>query len=170
MTTDVGSSVTAVASAIERDSRAFFTLSMQAMEGGDPLRPSALRALLALDGRGPATVHRLAEELALSQSATSRLVDRLVQRGLVDRDEDTHDRRQLAVRATPEGRAAVRRLVNRRRAAVRTVLTAMDPEDRAALGRGLAAFAATAGGLPPSAGPTTRSGRDGPSRSAALER
>ncbi len=136
--------VRAVATAVERDSRAFFTLSMQAMEGEDPLRPSALRALLALDGRGAMTVGQLADELALSRSATSRLVDRLVQQGLVDRAPDPDDRRQLAVGATRDGREVVQRLVSRRRTAVLEVLAGMDADDRTALERGLAAFRAAA--------------------------
>lgn len=137
-------SVRAVATAVERDSRAFFTLSMQAMEGSDPLRPSALRALLALDDQGPTTVAQLAERLALSQSATSRLVDRLVHQGLVDREPDPHDRRQLTVGATSGGRAVVQRLIRRRRAAVEEVLATMSPVDRAALEQGVVAFAAAA--------------------------
>jgi DNA-binding MarR family transcriptional regulator len=136
--------VRAVATAVERDSRAFFTLSMQAMEGGDPLRPSALRALLALEDRGPLTVAGLAEDLALSQSATSRLVDRLVQQGLVDRAADPSDRRQLEVRPTAAGASVVQRLVGRRRSAVLRVLAVMDDDDRAALQQGLTAFAVAA--------------------------
>jgi DNA-binding MarR family transcriptional regulator len=131
------------ATGVERDSRPFLALSMRAMEGEQPLRLSALRALLALD-RSAVTVGNLGNSLNLSQSATSRLVDRLLHLGLVERSADDRDRRQVTVRATTEGRAVIARLAARRRRAVRDVLARMDEQDRAALERGLAAFAAAA--------------------------
>ena len=141
------------ATAVERAARAFFTLSMLAMEGEDPLRPSALRALLSLEAHGSLTVGQLAGELALSQSATSRLVDRLVHQGLVDRAASPLDRRQLMLAATAAGSAVVGRLVARRRAAMLPVLDAMTAADRTALERGLAAFARAAEKVAPGATP-----------------
>ena len=53
---------------------------------------------------GPGTVSRIAEHLDLSLAATSHLVERLVQRGLVARFENPADRRQKCVELSPAGR------------------------------------------------------------------
>jgi DNA-binding MarR family transcriptional regulator len=55
-------------------------------------------------------VGELADCTRLSPAATSHLVDRLVQLGLANRAEDTEDRRQKRVTASPDGVAMVRRL------------------------------------------------------------
>lgn len=49
----------------------------------------------------------------LSQPALSRLVDRLVARGLVHRDTDPADRRGVRITLTPDGAAAQRRTGSR---------------------------------------------------------
>lgn len=46
----------------------------------------------------------LVRDVLLSQPALSRLVDRLADRGLVDRVQDAEDRRAVRVRLSPEGR------------------------------------------------------------------
>lgn len=50
----------------------------------------------------------LADEIGLSQSATSRLVARLRERGLVATRTSTHDRRSVEVRLTPEAHEVLR--------------------------------------------------------------
>ncbi|WP_166350590.1 MarR family winged helix-turn-helix transcriptional regulator [Phytoactinopolyspora limicola] len=49
----------------------------------------------------------LAHRVILSQSAVSRLVDRLERRGYVVREEAADDSRGVMVRVTPEGRAVL---------------------------------------------------------------
>jgi DNA-binding MarR family transcriptional regulator len=83
----------------------------------------------------------LAEAIGRSPSATSRLVDGLVQRRLVDRHEETEDRRQRTLRLTPRGQAVLR-LVDRGRAeqflrAVRSLPSA----ERSLIAMGVAALA-----------------------------
>jgi DNA-binding MarR family transcriptional regulator len=87
------------------------------------------------------TVGDVAEAIGRSPSATSRLVDGLVRRRLVERHEEPDDRRQRAVRLTQRGQAILR-VVDRARAdqfltAVRTLPT---PE-RAIVAMGVAALA-----------------------------
>lgn len=53
-------------------------------------------------------VHEVAEELAISPSAASRAVDRLVRDGLVTRHESTEDRRQRVLSLTPHGERLMR--------------------------------------------------------------
>jgi len=60
--------------------------------------------ILALLDQGPQTVSSLSEMLQLTRGAVSRLVDRLVRKGLVSRKEGDEDRRQKALAMTPAGR------------------------------------------------------------------
>lgn len=64
-------------------------------------------ALHLVDQEGPVRVTALATSLGLSASAGSRLVDGLVQRGLLARQEDPEDRRAKTLELTPLGRRFV---------------------------------------------------------------
>ena len=65
--------------------------------------------LLYLDGApcGRLTMSALAQSVLLSQSGVTRLVDRLVQSGLVVREGCSEDRRVMYARLTDEGHAAL---------------------------------------------------------------
>ena len=65
-----------------------------------------------LSAEGGHSVSAIAEHLNLSLAATSHLVDRLVQRNLLTRAEDAHDRRLKRVELAPDGAALVE-LINR---------------------------------------------------------
>jgi DNA-binding MarR family transcriptional regulator len=68
-----------------------------------------VKALCALSG-DELTVKELAERLGLSLPGTSRAVDALVERDLVDRREHARDRRMKRLRTTPAGHATLGRL------------------------------------------------------------
>ena len=73
----------------------------------------------------------LARSLALTQSGNTRLVDRLVRDGLVQRNPGP-DRRTFAISITSAGRHAARSAQNERAAACATFLEVLDePESRA---------------------------------------
>jgi DNA-binding MarR family transcriptional regulator len=100
-----------------------------------------LAALYVLADGSTLTVGELAEAIGRSPSATSRLVDGLVRRRLVERQEEPEDRRQRTLRLTPRGRAILR-VVDRARAdqflsAVRPLPSA----ERAIVAMGVAALA-----------------------------
>jgi DNA-binding MarR family transcriptional regulator len=100
-----------------------------------------LAGLYVLADGGTLTVGELAEAIGRSPSATSRLVDGLVRRRLVERQEEPEDRRQRTLRLTPRGHAILR-VVDRARAdqflrAVRPLPTA----ERAIVAMGVAALA-----------------------------
>jgi DNA-binding MarR family transcriptional regulator len=59
---------------------------------------------------GPMRMRNLSESVLLSQPGLSRLVDRLVARGLVRRHKDPQDGRGVLVELTEEGRAVQRRI------------------------------------------------------------
>ncbi len=75
--------------------------------GLTPLHAGALR-LLAL--AGPAPMRALAATLQCDASNVTGIVDRLEQRGLVERQVDPTDRRVKLVTLTPAGRQAFARL------------------------------------------------------------
>jgi DNA-binding MarR family transcriptional regulator len=100
-----------------------------------------LAALYVLADGSTLTVGELAESIGRSPSATSRLVDGLVRRRLVERHEEPEDRRQRTLRLTQRGHAVLR-VVDRGRAdqflsAVRPLPTA----ERAIVAMGVAALA-----------------------------
>ena len=90
-----------------------------------------LAALYVLADSGTMTIGDLAEVINRSPSATSRLVDGLVRRRLVERRVEEEDRRQRTLQLTPRG-AALLRVVDRARAdqflsAVRPMPTDCEP-------------------------------------------
>lgn len=100
-----------------------------------------LAALYVLADGQTTTVADLAEAIGRSPSATSRLVDGLVRRRLVERRLETEDRRQRTLWLTQRGQALLR-VVDRARAdqflsAVRPMPTA----ERALIAMGVAALA-----------------------------
>ena len=100
-----------------------------------------LAGLYVLADGSTLTVGELAEAIGRSPSATSRLVDGLVRRRLVERHEEPEDRRQRTLQLTPRGHAILR-VVDRARAdqflsAVRPLPSA----ERAVVAMGVAALA-----------------------------
>jgi DNA-binding MarR family transcriptional regulator len=100
-----------------------------------------LAALYVLADTGTMTIGDLAEIINRSPSATSRLVDGLVRRRLVERRTEEEDRRQRSLQLTQRGQAILR-VVDRARAdqflsAVRPMPTA----ERALIAMGVAALA-----------------------------
>jgi DNA-binding MarR family transcriptional regulator len=100
-----------------------------------------LKALAALDERGEAlSVKELSERLGLSLAATSRSVDGLVKRKLVERDEDPDDRRVRRVDLTARGRRIIERIVAIRVASLERLVSSFNDEQRDKLADALAAI------------------------------
>jgi DNA-binding MarR family transcriptional regulator len=68
-----------------------------------------VKTLVFLDERGPARMGMIASHLGTSLSATTSVVDRLVQKGMLDRASDPTDRRVVVCELTSGGRDAVDR-------------------------------------------------------------
>jgi DNA-binding MarR family transcriptional regulator len=102
--------------------------------------PSLLAAMWHIDQQGTCSVRSIAEGMAVTFSAASQLVDRLVKRGLATREEAKHDRRLCDVSLTPEGETIVRRLRSARGQRVSAALARMRPGQRKALVEGLEGF------------------------------
>jgi DNA-binding MarR family transcriptional regulator len=78
-------------------------------------------------------MRELARKLGGSFSNATVLVDRLVDRGLVERLADHQDRRVVLVRATEEGRQLIEQLVTCWRSLSASLLEALEPEDLSAV-------------------------------------
>ena len=66
-----------------------------------------LHVLFLLECDGAQTMGHLAEQMGASLPNLTGIVDRMAERGLVERLRDDDDRRVVVVRATPAGRLAV---------------------------------------------------------------
>ncbi|HEU5432060.1 MAG TPA: MarR family winged helix-turn-helix transcriptional regulator [Thermomicrobiales bacterium] len=84
--------------------------ALTAAEGDDRLTLSQLRCLqLMADTDGPALTTRLARALLVTPPTMTRTIDILVERGLVERQPDPVNRRQIGLVLTPAGRTALAR-------------------------------------------------------------
>ena len=104
-----------------------------------------LNALLAVERAEGINLGGLAAELGMLLSSASRLCDRLVASGMVERVPGRADRREIALYLTPASRTLLGELRRIRRRALTGVLEKMSSGGRAALLRGLSEFAAAAG-------------------------
>lgn len=114
-----------------------------------------LRILMLVATREQVNLATVAEALGVHPSNASRACDRLVEAGLLQRRDSTVDRRHLVLALSPQGRALVESIVERRRATLRTVLGRMSKEHRHGLTPALRAFADAAGELPADADATS---------------
>ena len=94
-----------------------------------------LSALSVIVVGGPLTLGRLAAAEQVRPPTMTRLVAALVRDGLVTREPDPGDRRQVLLRATPAGRRLLEEGRARRTASLARRLAALPPADLAALAR-----------------------------------
>ena len=100
-----------------------------------------LAALYVLADGSTTTVGELAEALGRSPSATSRLVDGLARRRLVERKEEPEDRRQRSLTLTQRGQAILRAVDRARADQFLTTVRPMPTPERALVAMGVAALA-----------------------------
>jgi DNA-binding MarR family transcriptional regulator len=105
------------------------------------------RILVVVAGRGSLSLGQLADAAHLHISKASRMCDRMVSMGLLNRADDPANRRQLILTLTPAGRRVVQTVMGRRRAAITPILKRMSKQQRAVLVSALRDFA-EAGGEP----------------------
>jgi DNA-binding MarR family transcriptional regulator len=106
------------------------------------------RALVLLASRGEMNVGTLASALGLHQSTATRLCDRLVGKGLVERSHPAESRREVFIALTSGGQSLVRAVNSRRRTEITRIMGHMPPARRALLADAFSEFADAAGELP----------------------
>ena len=93
------------------------------------LAPGQLQALKALDPEEPLPMRHLAEALACDNSNVTGIVDRLEERGLVERRPGRHDRRVKMLVVTPEG-ARLREGIRKRMEEAPEALRRLDSDEQ----------------------------------------
>jgi DNA-binding MarR family transcriptional regulator len=106
------------------------------------------RALVLLASRGDLNVGALAERLGIHQSTATRLCDRLVTKGLIDRATSAESRREVLLRLSPAGQALIDAVMARRRDEIAKIMTRLTPGQRTRLADALRVFAHAAEELP----------------------
>jgi DNA-binding MarR family transcriptional regulator len=107
------------------------------------------------DGTNGLRVGEVARGLGVTLPTVTAVMDKLVERGLVRRDEDLIDRRQHVCRLTGDGQALLHRLMAGRRAFTNALLEHLDHEELVAFLRGMQVLIAAAERLRASASADT---------------
>jgi DNA-binding MarR family transcriptional regulator len=140
-------SLDAATDAVLLASRALVGVAVRSLEPVAITLPQ-FRALVLLAQHGPQNVGGLAELLAIHPSTATRLCDRLLALGHIERATSRESRREVTVVLSARGRALVRKVTVRRREEIQAVVAALSPARRAELVSGFEAFAAAAGERP----------------------
>ena len=104
-----------------------FTHLMQ--ESG--LSMAQLSTLMRLFYGGACGVSHIGDQLGVTAAAASKMIDRLVQQGLLARAEDPTDRRAKNVTVTPAGAAVVQQAIAARQAWLANLTHLLQPEEQA---------------------------------------
>jgi DNA-binding MarR family transcriptional regulator len=108
-------------------------ISVRAADEVGGLSPVQLRALTVLHGVDGANLASLAEAMGVAVSTASRLVDRLVAAGWVDRRPSDANRREISLSLTGEGTAVLTRYDDLRLVELRRLLDRLPDGRRAAI-------------------------------------
>ncbi|MEW6225356.1 MAG: MarR family transcriptional regulator [Chloroflexota bacterium] len=98
-----------------------------------PLSLVHLHVLAVLDEEGPIPMRALAESLDVSQASATGIVDRMEQRGLVERRRGDADRRVIRVASTAAGRDLLAEIAAQRRGHFAAVLEELTDDELGAL-------------------------------------
>lgn len=129
-----------------RASRAFVGMTARSLAAveNDVTLPQ-FRALVVLAVRGAQRSIDIAEELGVNPSTGTRMLDRLIRKGLVRRMRSASDRRVVRVRLTPAGHDIVERVLVRRRTELERLVAETEGLWQPAVIEALSAFADAAG-------------------------
>ena len=102
-----------------------------------PVTLTQFRALTMMARHGPMAATALARLVGIAPSSATRMCDRLVRDGLLDRRPSAHDRRVVTVSLTHRGEAVVRDVTDWRRDVLAERFAEIDAERRAQLASAL---------------------------------
>ena len=135
-----------------------------------------LNVLMILEMDGSVSMSQLASSLDVSVASMTGIVDRMEQRGLVERRRDDADRRIVLVDPTEAGRDIFREIDRRRREGLLKMLQQLSEDELAGLLKGHRALrearqaALAAAVVPPTPAPVTPSGVHQPSTISSDDR
>jgi DNA-binding MarR family transcriptional regulator len=117
--------------AVMRASRALVAITAASIaEVDNMVTVPQLRVLMMISTRGAMNLAAVAAGLQVSAPNASRIVERLLVAGLVDRRDDPNDRRHITLTLTGDGRKLIDRVIRHRRTAIRRLLRGLTPRDR----------------------------------------
>ncbi|MEW1587634.1 MarR family transcriptional regulator [Micromonospora vinacea] len=134
-----------MAAALDAAAAALLGIWESAREGtANRVSGAQLRAVMVVEQHDGINLRRLATRLDMLLSSASRLCDRLVAAGMLEREPGRFDRREISLHLTPEARRLVAELRADRQRQLAAVLAGMSREGRDALLRGMREFDETA--------------------------
>ena len=140
------SDIDEITDAVLTASRVLVAISARSIASvDDAITLPQFRLLVVLDGQGPLKLTALAEHLDVNPSTVTRMINRLVNADLVDREPSPLSRREVVLKLTSTGRRVVRNVMSRRRAEIRKAVTRMPASLRRGLVDALTAFAVASG-------------------------
>lgn len=102
--------------------------------GSSGVTPAQMRALRTVAAcAGSIRMSELADRLHIARRSATSVVDDLVERSLLERRADPHDRRAVEVAVTAGGHRLLRRVQEQRRTAARRLMTRLSPDELAEL-------------------------------------
>ncbi|HEY4411179.1 MAG TPA: MarR family transcriptional regulator [Acidimicrobiia bacterium] len=121
----------AVIGAVLRATQAFVGLALRSLDSaGTSITLAQYRMLAVLNVDDGQNVRDLAAGLGVDRSTATRMCNRLVSAGLIERTGDQADRRAVVISLTGEGRAVVAAVTRARRANVAALLRSLPPARR----------------------------------------
>jgi DNA-binding MarR family transcriptional regulator len=111
---------------------------------GESITLPQLRVLVLASSRPGSSISAVAEALDVHLSNATRICDRLVHAGLLERRESVADRRRVEVHLTPAGAAVVEAVAAHRRTAIHRLLRTMPSDDQRVLAAALGQFVTAA--------------------------
>ncbi|HVV21153.1 MAG TPA: MarR family transcriptional regulator [Pseudonocardiaceae bacterium] len=143
-----GISADAVTDAVLAASRVLVGLSARSIASvDDSITMPQFRLLVVLSTRGPLKLATLAEYLDVKPPTATRMIDRLVSAGLVDRQISPVSRREVVIDLTDAGASVVGRVSQQRRREIAGIVRRMPEGQLSALVEAFDAFR-EAGGEP----------------------
>ena len=138
-----------IADVVLRASRALVGIAARSLAGSSSeVTLPQYRALVLLCAGGPMSMGALAGSLDCSPSTATRLCDRLVAKGLIERHEQPGNRREVQVSPTGKATRLVKAVTRRRRLELDRIVAAMPADRRQELVPALTAFSEAAGEAP----------------------
>lgn len=118
--------------AFERFTRRF-KVAEAAAAADNALNPLDAQTLVFVGENSGCGMGDVARYLKVALTTMSSAVDRLVRKGLIERDRADEDRRSVALTSTAKGQQAIDDHVAAYREACRAMLRALDPEEQSEL-------------------------------------
>lgn len=123
--------------ALQRLTRDLLAVAMTTVQEISDVSMPQMRLLFAVSDAGSAPCGALAHQLGVAGSSVTRLADRMVAAGYLDRRHSAENRSVVLLSLTASGTAVIDAVVERRARIFRAALGKLDPPTRAGLLAGL---------------------------------